>query len=102
MRDTDASPPAFVETNPVDSDDNQTTHSTDGYRDVKSKWAPQALIRNAERSHSRLPGIRKVPFRAIAVIFIVGLINVVVWIAVAIVLVCMLCCPASYCWVLRG
>lgn len=55
----------------------------------RSKWSPTVLIRHAERSHSRLPGIRKVPLRAIAVILFVGLINVVVWIATAIVLVCL-------------
>ncbi|PLB47150.1 nickel transport protein [Aspergillus steynii IBT 23096] len=50
------------------------------------KWSPQALIRHAERSHSRMPGIRKVPLRAIAVILFVALMNVVVWIAAAILL----------------
>jgi high-affinity nickel-transport protein len=34
-----------------------------------------------------MPGIRKIPLRAIAVILFVALINVVVWIAAAIVLV---------------
>ncbi|KAL4878999.1 high-affinity nickel-transport protein-domain-containing protein [Aspergillus karnatakaensis] len=50
------------------------------------KWSTKALIRHAERSHSRMPGIRKVPLRSIAVILLVALVNVVVWIGVAIVL----------------
>ncbi|KAL4785501.1 high-affinity nickel-transport protein-domain-containing protein [Aspergillus varians] len=49
------------------------------------KWA-KSLISHAERSHSRLPGIRKVPLRSIAVILLVACINVVVWVAAAIVL----------------
>ncbi|KAI9038015.1 HoxN/HupN/NixA family nickel/cobalt transporter [Aspergillus affinis] len=53
---------------------------------TESNWSPKALIRHAERSHSRMPGIRKIPLRAIAVILFVALINVVVWIAAAIVL----------------
>ncbi|KAL3439575.1 high-affinity nickel-transport protein-domain-containing protein [Aspergillus tetrazonus] len=50
------------------------------------KWIAKSLIRHAERSHSRLPGIRKVPLRSIAVILLVAFVNVVVWVAVAIVL----------------
>ncbi|CBF70155.1 HoxN/HupN/NixA family nickel/cobalt transporter [Aspergillus nidulans FGSC A4] len=50
------------------------------------KWTAKSLIRHAERSHSRLPGIRKVPLRSIAVILLVAFVNVVVWVAVAIVL----------------
>ncbi|KAL4749237.1 hypothetical protein BDW72DRAFT_214201 [Aspergillus terricola var. indicus] len=51
------------------------------------KWTAKSLIRHAERSHSRLPGIRKIPLRSIAVILLVACVNVVVWVAVAIVLV---------------
>ncbi|KAL6235008.1 hypothetical protein BDW75DRAFT_210800 [Aspergillus navahoensis] len=50
------------------------------------KWTAKSLIRHAERSHSRLPGIRKIPLRSIAVIMLVAGINIVVWVAVAIVL----------------
>ncbi|KAL3467166.1 high-affinity nickel-transport protein-domain-containing protein [Aspergillus heterothallicus] len=50
------------------------------------KWSTKSLIRHAERSHSRMPGIRKVPLRSIGVILLVALVNVVVWVAVAIVL----------------
>ncbi|KAL4958564.1 hypothetical protein BDW69DRAFT_190850 [Aspergillus filifer] len=50
------------------------------------KWTPKSLIRHAERGHSRLPGIRKIPFRSIGVILLVAVVNVFVWIAVAVVL----------------
>ncbi|KAL3480731.1 high-affinity nickel-transport protein-domain-containing protein [Aspergillus californicus] len=50
------------------------------------KWSAKSLIRHAERSHSALPGIRKIPMRSIGVILLVAVVNVVVWIAVAIVL----------------
>ncbi|KAL4807321.1 high-affinity nickel-transport protein-domain-containing protein [Aspergillus unguis] len=50
------------------------------------KWSAKSLLRHAERSHSRLPGIRKIPLRSLAVILLVGIVNVVVWVAVAIVL----------------
>lgn len=53
------------------------------------KWSTaNSLIRRAEHSHSRLPGIRKIPLRSIGVILLVALVNVLVWIAVAVVLVC--------------
>ncbi|KAI9369598.1 high-affinity nickel-transport protein-domain-containing protein [Aspergillus egyptiacus] len=54
--------------------------------DNDKKWSAKALIRHAERSHARLPGIRKVPLRSIGVIILVALVNVIVWIAVAVVL----------------
>ncbi|KAL2872583.1 high-affinity nickel-transport protein-domain-containing protein [Aspergillus lucknowensis] len=50
------------------------------------KWSAKSLIRHAERSHGRLPGIRKIPIRSIGVILLVALVNVIVWVAVAIVL----------------
>ncbi|KAL4959244.1 HoxN/HupN/NixA family nickel/cobalt transporter, partial [Aspergillus stella-maris] len=50
------------------------------------KWTPKSLIRHAERGHSRLPGLRKIPFRSIGVILLVAVVNVLVWIAVAVVL----------------
>lgn len=53
---------------------------------TKPKWYPRALIRQAERSHGRLPGIRKVPLRAIAAILFIAFLNVLVWIAAAVVL----------------
>lgn len=67
----------------------ETPVQNDVPNDVASKgrWSPKGLLRHAERSHSRMPGIRKIPLRAIAVILFVALINVVVWIAAAIVLV---------------
>ncbi|KAL4790398.1 hypothetical protein BDV19DRAFT_382323 [Aspergillus venezuelensis] len=54
--------------------------------DDDKKWTPKSLIRHAERGHSRLPGIRKIPFRSIGVILLVAVANVLVWIAVAVVL----------------
>ena len=56
--------------------------------DSDRRWSLQLLIRHAERSHSRMPGIRKIPLRAIGIILFIAFLNVVVWIAAAIVLVC--------------
>lgn len=56
-------------------------------RDSESKWNLQPLIHKAERQHKRLPGIRKIPLRAIAIILFIAFINIIVWIAAAIVLV---------------
>ncbi|PYI36992.1 hypothetical protein BP00DRAFT_432059 [Aspergillus indologenus CBS 114.80] len=50
------------------------------------KWSATALVRQAERSHRRLPGLRKIPLPAIGIILFIALVNVVVWIAAAIVL----------------
>jgi hypothetical protein len=47
----------------------------------------ESLLRKAESSHSKMPGIRRVPLPAIGIIFFIALINVVVWVGVAIVLV---------------
>ncbi|CEL01046.1 Putative High-affinity nickel transport protein [Aspergillus calidoustus] len=73
MRDSDSLPPP----SPTESQHEETDDK---------KWSTKSLIRHAERSHSRLPGIRKVPIRSIGVILLVALVNVVVWVAVAIVL----------------
>lgn len=56
---------------------------------VGSKWNIKKFVKQAERSHRRLPGLKKVPLPAIAIILFIAFINVVVWIAAAIVLVCM-------------
>ncbi|KAL3447418.1 high-affinity nickel-transport protein-domain-containing protein [Aspergillus insuetus] len=74
MRDSNSLPP------PSPSAESQHDEIDD------KKWSTKSLIRHAERSHSRLPGIRKVPLRSIGVILLVALVNVVVWVAVAIVL----------------
>lgn len=55
--------------------------------DSDKKWSLKPLLRQAERSHSRMPGIRKIPLRAIAIILFIAFLNAVVWIAAAIVLV---------------
>ncbi|KAL4925050.1 uncharacterized protein BDV17DRAFT_284257 [Aspergillus undulatus] len=65
--------------------DTSTTTTTTTLNDDK-KWTAKSLIRHAERSHSRLPGIRKIPIRSIGVILLVAVVNVLVWIAVAVVL----------------
>ncbi|KAB8219930.1 high-affinity nickel-transport protein-domain-containing protein [Aspergillus novoparasiticus] len=71
----ESSPPSFSES----MSDSQSV-------DTKSKWTPKSLIRHAERSHSRIPGVRKIPFPALAIILFIAFINVAVWIAVAVVL----------------
>lgn len=55
--------------------------------DSDKKWSLKPLLHQAERSHSRMPGIRKIPLRAIAIISFIAFLNGVVWIAAAIVLV---------------
>lgn len=69
---------AFNEPADIDS------RSLDGDR----KWSLQPLLRSAERSHSKMPGIRKIPLRAIGIIAFIALLNIIVWVAAAIVLVC--------------
>lgn len=56
--------------------------------DSDRKWSLQPLLRSAERSHSKMPGIRKIPLRAIGIIAFIALLNIIVWVAAAIVLVC--------------
>lgn len=52
------------------------------------KWG---IVRKAEKTHSRVPGLRKIPLPAIGIILLVALVNVLVWIAVGIVLVSFHC-----------
>lgn len=79
----DLSPRALLDPVPPDVPDAQPQDDN-----TKNKWIPKNLVRRVERSHSRLPGIRKVPFRALAIISFVVLVNILVWIAAAVVLVC--------------
>lgn len=58
----------------------------DGDRDVES--LKSSLLRHAETTHGRLPGIRKIPLPAIGIIVLVAVVNMVVWVVVGIVLVC--------------
>ncbi|EFQ99129.1 high-affinity nickel transporter nic1 [Nannizzia gypsea CBS 118893] len=51
--------------------------------DVKPRWS---FIEKAERSHRRIPGLRKIPLPALAIILFVALINILVWVAAGIVL----------------
>lgn len=48
------------------------------------KWE---IVRKAEKTHSRVSGLRKIPLPAIGIILLVALVNVLVWVAVGIVLV---------------
>ncbi|KAJ5964823.1 uncharacterized protein N7479_004699 [Penicillium vulpinum] len=59
---------------------------TDSRLDSDRKWSLQPLLRSAERSHSKMPGIRKIPLRAIGIIAFIALLNIIVWVAAAIVL----------------
>lgn len=68
---------SFVDDTPADA------RSVDSER----TWSLKPLLRHAQRSHSKMPGIRKIPLRAIGIILFVALLNVIVWIAAAIVLV---------------
>ena len=68
------------------TDGEYTDNASDTEDDNQSM--KRSLLRRAEKSHNRLPGIRKIPLRAIGIIFLIALVNVVVWIAAAIVLVC--------------
>ncbi|CAG7940532.1 unnamed protein product [Penicillium nalgiovense] len=54
--------------------------------DSDRKWSLQPLLRTAERSHSKMPGIRKIPLSAIGIIAFIALLNIIVWVAAAIVL----------------
>jgi high-affinity nickel-transport protein len=65
--------------------DTQSVNSS--LMDSDRKWSLRPLINKAERQHKRLPGIRKIPLRAIAIILFIAFINIIVWIAAAIVLV---------------
>ncbi|EEH40153.2 hypothetical protein PAAG_02208 [Paracoccidioides lutzii Pb01] len=44
------------------------------------------LLRKARRSHSRVPGLRKIPLPALAIILLIAGVNALVWVAVGIVL----------------
>lgn len=69
--------------------------------DNRKKWSKKTtitttrLLRHVERSHARIPGIRKIPLRAIGIILSIGVLNAVVWVAAAIVLVGALSLPSS-------
>ncbi|KAJ6096958.1 hypothetical protein N7486_007704 [Penicillium sp. IBT 16267x] len=65
---------------------NDETPADSHSRDGDKRWSLQPLIRKAERSHSRMPGIRKIPLRAIAIIALIAILNIIVWVAAAIVL----------------
>lgn len=47
----------------------------------------QQIETRAKAVHSKAPGLSKLPFRALAIIIGVALVNVVLWIAVGVVVV---------------
>ncbi|KAJ5701412.1 nickel transport protein [Penicillium malachiteum] len=53
---------------------------------LKSRWMNSAWLRPIRRTHQRIPGVNKVPLRAIGIIGLLIMVNIIVWIAVAIVL----------------
>ncbi|KAJ5736407.1 uncharacterized protein N7483_001532 [Penicillium malachiteum] len=54
--------------------------------DSNTNWGLKPLLRRAERSHGRMPGLRKIPFRALAIIIFIAFLNIFVWVAAGIVL----------------
>lgn len=62
---------------------------------VEKKWSPKQLLQRAERSHNRVPLLRKIPFRSLAIILFIALLNAIVWVAAGIVLVRLSSYPAT-------
>ena len=56
---------------------------------VKPHSLKEALVRKAEVTHSAVPGLRKIPLRALGIILLIAIVNAVVWVAAGIVLVSM-------------
>ncbi|KAL2005438.1 hypothetical protein VTN00DRAFT_2649 [Thermoascus crustaceus] len=68
-------------------EENHANNIDDDDRDVeRGKSLKTSLLRRAERSHRRLPVLRKVPLPAIGIILLIAVINVVVWVVAGIVL----------------
>jgi len=70
-------------------DDPIPSYGATGYEERSMK---KSLLGRVERSHRSWPGIRKIPLPAIGIIALIAIVNVVVWIAAAIVLVRQLSC----------
>lgn len=49
-----------------------------------------SLLAKAERSHKKVPGLRKIPLPAIGIILLVALVNGLVWVVAGVLLVCFL------------
>lgn len=60
--------------------------SDDIMRGTIVKWQ-ENIEYGARKVHENIPGLRKLPFPAIAIIILIAVVNVLAWIAVAIVLV---------------
>jgi hypothetical protein len=53
----------------------------------RPKWF-KTVSAKASSTHSRLPGLKNLPFPAVAIIALLIFVNICVWVAVGIVLVC--------------
>ena len=69
-----------------DTDPVETTTNID-YDNGQSKFYKWEIVRKAEKTHSRVPGLRKIPLPAIGIILLVALVNILVWVAVGVVMV---------------
>lgn len=74
-----------------DENENESVIDTGNSKGPWTVIKTKEFIRNAEKraelSHNRIPGIRKVPLRAIGIISFIALLNAIVWIATGIVVV---------------
>ncbi|ODH46643.1 hypothetical protein GX48_07253 [Paracoccidioides brasiliensis] len=76
---TSALPPRFYELGYEEVGEEE--ESGDNELSLKS-----SLLRKARRSHRRVPGLRKIPLPALAIILLIAGVNAMVWVAVGIVL----------------
>ena len=56
----------------------------------------ESVVRRVEKSHSRVPGLRNIPLRALGIILLVAVVNAGVWVAAGVVLVCIVSLLASF------
>ena len=86
---THASSTPLPTTAPTTND--ELEEATDTHRGQLEWTKARIFLQQAEQwagnSHNRLPGIRKIPLRAIGIILFIALLNAVVWIAAGIVVV---------------
>jgi high-affinity nickel-transport protein len=70
------------------SRDAQTVPSTTESQACPDEITPKksALLHRVRTQHSRLPGLRRIPFPAIGIIALIALVNITVWIIVGIIL----------------
>ena len=53
---------------------------------IPSSSTKHTLLHRVRTQHSRLPGLRQIPFPAIAIIALIALINIAIWIVIGIIL----------------